>query len=245
MKRSWHEDLVGKKRLKLSDELALIYAVEDGDYEYVEVLLLSGMDPNVYDEKGNTPLHYSAANGDYEICALLIKHKGDIFRKNSRAQVPLHLAVVNGNLETVHYLSDMNSNIQEQDVDGITPFHLACLHGRMEIVEYFVMEQFVPPEISYAVKGNHPDIVDFLLARGAKPCVRSLYYSIKNNNGKMFKQLIEFFEEPDKIKYMDMKIPQMIVRYNAWIIKPLYEKKVLSESRISKITDNLDKICIS
>lgn len=245
MKRLWHEDLIGRKRLKLSCEFSLIYAVEDADYEYVESLLLSGIDPNVYDEKGNTPLHYSAANGDYEVCALLIKYKADNFLKNFRGQVPLHLAVMNGDFQTVHYLADMNSNIQEQDNDGVTPYHLACFHGRMEIVEYFVIEQFVPPDMAYAVKGNNQDIINFLLSRGGKPCVRALYYCIKKNNGKIFKQLIEFFEEAQNIRYLGMTIPQMIVRYNASAIMPLYENKVISESRISKITENLNKICIS
>jgi ankyrin repeat protein len=220
-------------------------AVKGRDYEYIESLLFAGYDCTVYDDMGNTPLHHSASMGDAEVCGLLITHHADIFKKNKRGQTPLHLGVLSGNMDVVTQLSDMNSNAYEEDIDGITPYNLACLHGRLEIAKYFVEECMISPNVVFGAKGNHDEVVRYMLEMGARPCERSLYYAIRHHNVHMFREFIKHFDNVEGIRYLGMSVPQMMIQYNATNIFELYESKLRSDSYISKITENLDKIVLS
>ncbi len=47
-----------------------------GNKEMLESLLDSGLDPNVLNTKGNSPLHEAAHHGETECASLLLAHKG-------------------------------------------------------------------------------------------------------------------------------------------------------------------------
>lgn len=47
-----------------------------GNKEMLESLLQSGVDPNVPNSKGNSPLHEAAHHGETECASLLLAHKG-------------------------------------------------------------------------------------------------------------------------------------------------------------------------
>jgi ankyrin repeat protein len=50
-----------------------IWFRSDADYATMRACLDSGLDPNLRDEYGTTPLHYAAANGDFALVRLLLE----------------------------------------------------------------------------------------------------------------------------------------------------------------------------
>ncbi|WP_375604540.1 ankyrin repeat domain-containing protein [Wolbachia endosymbiont of Anurida maritima] len=57
-----------------SQERALFWAIEVHNLEKTRLLLEKGVDPNVQDDKGKTPLQVAAYSGYTEIVKLLLKN---------------------------------------------------------------------------------------------------------------------------------------------------------------------------
>uniref|UniRef100_A0A1X7SJW4 Uncharacterized protein n=1 Tax=Amphimedon queenslandica TaxID=400682 RepID=A0A1X7SJW4_AMPQE len=56
---------------------AIIFACKEGNTALVEKLLMAGVDPNVQDRKGYTPLKIAIAKGHVEIAKLLVQWSPD------------------------------------------------------------------------------------------------------------------------------------------------------------------------
>ena len=67
-------------------------AAKTGEKDIVKDIINTGIDINITDSAGNTPLHYAAINGWTEIVALLIDKGADTNVKNKLNQTPLHFA---------------------------------------------------------------------------------------------------------------------------------------------------------
>lgn len=56
-----------------------------GNKEMLESLLQSGVDPNVVNAKGNSPLHEAAHHGETECASLLLAHRGVLVKARPAA----------------------------------------------------------------------------------------------------------------------------------------------------------------
>ncbi|CAN6456117.1 unnamed protein product [Victoria cruziana] len=75
----------------------LVSVANTGNSILLEELLKAGMDPNVTDSKGRTPLHVATANG-YEGCvSVLLQHGCNINIKDLNGNTPLWNAISSGN----------------------------------------------------------------------------------------------------------------------------------------------------
>ena len=63
-----------------------------GEKDIVKEIINTGIDINIADSAGNTPLHYASINGWIDIVVLLIDKGADINAKNRLNQTPLHFA---------------------------------------------------------------------------------------------------------------------------------------------------------
>lgn len=59
-------------------DTALIWGSEVGCTESVKLLLQAGVDPDIVEYDGWSPLHWAATNGHVEICRLLLEHNAYI-----------------------------------------------------------------------------------------------------------------------------------------------------------------------
>lgn len=113
-------------------------AAKSGDYYQVKALLEEGVDVNLTDTQGWTPLMYAAASGNLRICKLLVE-KGANVNALSRPGTQsgtrrfsanaLHWAAVGGHTECCVYLIEAGINKNHIADDGYTPLDDAQRKG--------------------------------------------------------------------------------------------------------------------
>lgn len=138
----------------------LHHAVSNSHLELVQELIKQGINVNIKDVYGRTPLHYAsnikivliliengasvneqdidgasplynAENG--EIVSLLVS-KGANVNDGVNGTTPLH-ASMNGSLDTVQALIRHGANINCKNHYGSTPLHRATFFGRVDVVQ--------------------------------------------------------------------------------------------------------------
>jgi len=97
-KKNCDEDYVSLKRL-------LVSAAESGDLAKVKRLVVDcGIDPNIQDDSGETPLHYAAGGGHPDVVKLLLERGADPNVKDYNGRTPLHIAAENCHVHEVKVL---------------------------------------------------------------------------------------------------------------------------------------------
>ncbi|MBW1743404.1 MAG: ankyrin repeat domain-containing protein [Deltaproteobacteria bacterium] len=121
---------------KLSSEL--FEAIQSNNLERVKELVAQGVDLNVRDSRGNTPLTrvIKYEMGRLSIVEVLISGGADVNAKDRvRGGTPLHLAVAGGHKEVVKLLIASGADLNAKNRRDITPLDQAKLRGHTDIVE--------------------------------------------------------------------------------------------------------------
>jgi Ankyrin repeats (many copies) len=109
-----------------------------GDLEMVQVLLEYGVDVNVQNSNGDTPLDYASADGhrnDARVARLLIAHGADPNTRNLDGVTPLHQASGFGRIEIVRLLIEHGANVEVKDDWGKTPLDVASGEQHDDIIK--------------------------------------------------------------------------------------------------------------
>lgn len=124
-----------------------------GDLKNAETFISAGVDPNLPDQYGRTPLYYAALFNRNEMAALLLAHKADPNTPASGptsgsefAQIPLQIATSMGNLRMASMLVDAGAQVNAKTKAGRVALHFAAI-------------------------GSHLDLIRFLIERGAGTCM--------------------------------------------------------------------------
>ena len=122
-------DLLRKHGGKTGEELppaTLFEAVNRVDLQGIKDLLAKGVDVNVKDMNGGTPLHGAAFNGRKEIAELLVAKGANVNAKNSFVgMAPLHYAAQQRHKETAELLIGNGADVNVLANDGTTPLDWA------------------------------------------------------------------------------------------------------------------------
>uniref|UniRef100_A0A8C6K2T2 Uncharacterized protein n=1 Tax=Melopsittacus undulatus TaxID=13146 RepID=A0A8C6K2T2_MELUD len=141
----------------------------------------NGLEVNVSNKDGFTPLHMAALHGHSELVSLLLKHGASISAKNAKQAVPLHLACQKGHFQVVKCLMDYNAEQNKKDIYGNTPLIYACLNGQYETTA-LLLQHGASVNLSNAkgntalheaVIGKNEALVDLLLQNGAMTHIRN------------------------------------------------------------------------
>ena len=97
-------------------ETALHIVVKRGDMTYLRFLLAKGADPNIKDDKGNTPLLLAATGGETEMISVLIQQGANVNLGNSSGETPLIRAVQNRDLSTARALLTAGADPDQPDL---------------------------------------------------------------------------------------------------------------------------------
>jgi ankyrin repeat protein len=105
-----------------SPEFKLGWAVVRGDLAEVKRLVIDcGVNPNIQDANGRTPLHYAAFDGRLEVVKLLLEHGADPNIKNNDGDTPLHIAARRDYCVVVKLLLNHGADPTIRNKKGRTP----------------------------------------------------------------------------------------------------------------------------
>ena len=152
-------------------EYDLISACEKGEQDTVLSLLNEGVNPNVQDWYGMTPLHYATQNGHLRIVKTLVLNKAQVDLKDYDERTALHLAVHFNHLDIAEYLVQQYADINAKDIYGLSPLFYSCAYGDYLMTDMFLFysegEQVRDPDgrtpFLAAVWGGHLYTASLLL----------------------------------------------------------------------------------
>ncbi len=205
----------------------LIKAAEQGDVCRVQQLLEEGVDPNVRNASGETPLHRAAFYADADIMEILLKHGADPNAKDTAGKTPFDALAICWDVENPYaskLLLDYGADfpLPGSTKNECTPgflLRVASMEGYYDIVERllksgidpdgpFVTDCYATP-LLYAVNGGwYSDggqykVVKLLLKYGANPNVvykaagPALNIAVEKNNDSLVTLLLENGADPN------------------------------------------------
>ncbi|WP_025769380.1 ankyrin repeat domain-containing protein [Thioalkalivibrio sp. HK1] len=127
------------------DSSQMRLAVKTGSVNRVRTLIQQGVNPNVKDADGYTPLHQAAVDGFPEAVDALLATtvSPDVDAKTNDGYTALHLAAVggtDGHLKVVESLLEADAEVDEKAPGGRTALHIAAWGGYSEVVEALLEE---------------------------------------------------------------------------------------------------------
>lgn len=157
---------------------ALINAARRGDIAAVRALAAQGIDVNVSQGDGVTPLHLAAERGDAAMVSVLLA-AGASVDPHTRVgdYTPLHLAARSGAADVVAALVAAKAGVQQAtSTSGVQPLHLAAGAGSAEAIKTLLdagadvnarEREWGQTALMFAASANRLEAVRVLLARGA------------------------------------------------------------------------------
>uniref|UniRef100_A0A6M2DPR1 Putative ipt domain of the transcription factor nfkappab n=1 Tax=Xenopsylla cheopis TaxID=163159 RepID=A0A6M2DPR1_XENCH len=161
-------------------------AIEKKHYTYIKPLLAAGIDPNITDDEGNSPLHVAVQENCLNAVTHLLNTKSknkvkiDIFNNDGKTAV--HLAAAIGNTDIFKKLLEKNADVNSTEIlSDNTLLHIAVYNDNSDIVQLLLDSPNIKVDL-YNKQGHTPlhlacvvngkgsaDIVQKLLEAQADP----------------------------------------------------------------------------
>ncbi len=110
--------------------------VQEGNLSGVKRELESGVDVNVRNSRGYTPLMYASYSGNLEIVQYLVENGANIEEKNTYGDPPLRLAAYSGQREVFDYLLEQGADINIRGGEDLTILISAVLSRNEDFAKY-------------------------------------------------------------------------------------------------------------
>lgn len=159
-------------------ETSIFDCIEDNKLDNVKLLISAGVNVNVVNTIGKTPLFLALLKGKTEIAKLLVEHGADVNSENDGKSI-LYLAAKYGNLEIVKTLIEHGACIDHCG-DHKTPVFETALgtaseNGKIEIVKLLLehgadvnrTNVFNDSALFLAASRGHINVVKLLIGHGA------------------------------------------------------------------------------
>ena len=146
-----------------------------GKTEFVRQHLVNGVDVNLKDKDGNTPLHKAAWGGarNKDIVVLLIEKGGDINARTDKLVTPLHASI--GAPEISKILIENGADISAKGRFDSTPLHKAAAYDEVETIEILISKGADVNQLAgratpldEAIEGKATEAIKLLLKHGGK-----------------------------------------------------------------------------
>lgn len=153
----------------------LFYAIKKNELEEVKELLGKGMDVQVPNHVGWSPLIIAAEYGHLPIVELLLERGADPSIGTIGNRLPLHFTSEEGHTEVVRFLlRQARTDPNARDYTGSTAVFKAADKGHFAVLELLLSQPFIHPNprndhgftpLLQALFGKHVSVVRLLLAR--------------------------------------------------------------------------------
>ena len=116
----------------------LFDACERGDHKAAQNFISLGLDVNILNEDGVSPLHVACYLSGTVLVQKLLSAGAKVRITDPSYRVPLHIAAGKGFAEIVKLLCDADDDVDRTDDLGMTPLLYACKNGHMLTAAYLV-----------------------------------------------------------------------------------------------------------
>jgi len=118
---------------------SFLKAIQTENYDAIHIFLSCGIDLEVKDERGWTPLMIAAANGMEKLTQMLIHNGARLMAKDVNGFTPLHWAAFMGMANTVELILSRDVvDIDSQSKYKWTPLMQACTKGSLPVCQLLV-----------------------------------------------------------------------------------------------------------
>jgi ankyrin repeat protein len=176
------------------------------DYETLKILINSGINLNIQDSKGNTPLHHMVEDGlkiedkklreeFIERLVFFLKFRVNVDIQDNEGRTVFHKSVIANDLKVTEKLLTKKANLSLKDKHGRTALHHTQWNGNYKIARWLIAagaDMNIPDKsgftlLNYAAIFGHLELVMALIASGV------LMYNKNPKNKKVAK----FFKEKE------------------------------------------------
>ena len=113
--------------------------MEEGHLFATEQLLSLGVDPNIRDSFGLTPVHLASLKGHVDLARILIQDWGAFASPSDQeGSTPLHKAAFRGDVTMIRILLDLGADLHAKDVHGWSALMESSYNGEWECVTELV-----------------------------------------------------------------------------------------------------------
>ncbi len=174
----------------------LLRASAKGDLAAVKKFIAEGVDVNVADGSGRTPLLEAVWAGHIDVVKFLVEKGAKVDLADKVGYTPLMRACEEGHLQVVTYLIGKGASVNSRGkVKGTTPLMLAAEQGHVKVLEALIahgakinaVDQLEETAVSRASHMNQNKAAAFLESKGGrgKPERSSLsHYASRDHGGK-------------------------------------------------------------
>jgi len=166
------------------DRTVLHFAVLNGPFSLIELLLSKNVDIEASDSTGSTPLYLATRNGNVHAVKQLLQAGADVNATNEDGNTALHIATELDNIFIVQVLLDKGACVNANNDIGSTPLHYATSKNAIELLlqagaDVKAKNKEGVTALHQAATNDycHISIVEMLLAKGAR-------VDAKDNNGR-------------------------------------------------------------
>jgi hypothetical protein len=150
-------------------------AIELNNERAVQIFIRGGIDLEVKNAGGWTPLIAAAAAGNLNAAKALIEAGADVNARDSQGLTALHWAAFKGYPRVTELLADKGADVNAKSNMGLTPLSQAAVWGHAEVVEVLLLKGANVDDsdgdgltpLHKAVSDGHAAVVKLLVAAGA------------------------------------------------------------------------------
>ena len=147
--------------------IPLLYAIQLGNKDIVQILINSGADVNAKNQLGVTPLSMAIHINNEKLAQILIEAGANVNETNSMKVTPLMLTAITGNFQLAPLLIRYGADINAKDIKGNGALMHAISEDKIKLVEILIN---AGAEVNAKnIKGL--TALDFAKARGNKEIV--------------------------------------------------------------------------
>jgi ankyrin repeat protein len=167
--------------------------VHNNQYEAMRIFLENGVDVDVRNRRGRTPMHIAALYDHRQLFQVLVEWKGDVRATADNGATPLHYAAQKGHVVLVQELIRLGASVSAKTnglgsspppvSNGATPLHYAALGDGENALAYMLdkggdvdaTDHYGWSPMHYAAQRGRNAIIRLLIARGAdmQPIIHS------------------------------------------------------------------------
>ncbi len=178
---------IGLKKREEFEELGLEFsprgfekAAEANNEQGVALFLSCGVEADVRDERGWTPLTISSFDGYDGLVGLLLRHGAKPRQADKQGYTPLHWAAFRGHDQVVDLLLAQGADVNAASHSGWTPLMQAATRGHLVVVAKLLARGAHVNQATHdgwtalhkAAANGHAAVVRLLLSKGADAAIR-------------------------------------------------------------------------